>query len=97
MSEVVRVRRRGGLGSILNSKSEYNRCHITRLRVEEKEEQDLREQEMVNRGSGSSTRLRGGTKRERDSQGEQRDKYREQETSRTGRGGWSQKTEEEEV
>ena len=46
VSEAVRIRRRGGLGSILNSKSEYNRCHITRLRGEEKEEQELREQEM---------------------------------------------------
>ena len=35
VSEAVRIRRRGGLGSIMNSKSEYNRCHITRLRVEE--------------------------------------------------------------
>ena len=37
---------RGGLGSILNSKSEYNRCHIARLRLEEEEEQEKREQEM---------------------------------------------------
>ena len=45
VSEAVRIRRRGGLGSILNSKSEYNRCHITRLRVEEDEEQEMNEEE----------------------------------------------------
>ena len=44
--EAVRIRRRGGEGSILNSKTEYNRCHIPRLRVEEKEETRRREQEI---------------------------------------------------
>ena len=38
VSEAVRIRRRGGMGSILNSKAEYNRCHIPRLKVEEGEE-----------------------------------------------------------
>ena len=37
--EAVQIRRRGGSGSILNSKSEFNRCHIPRLVVEEEDEQ----------------------------------------------------------
>ena len=45
VSEAIRIRRRGGLGSILNSKSEYNRCHISRLRVEDEKEEEEREQE----------------------------------------------------
>ena len=32
-AEAVRIRRRGG--SVLNSKSEYNRCYIPRLRLED--------------------------------------------------------------
>ena len=44
IGEAIRIRRRGGLGSILNSKSEYNRCHIPRLRVEDKDEEEEREQ-----------------------------------------------------
>ena len=39
----MRIRRRGGIGNILNSKSEYNRCHIARLRVEDEGEQEERE------------------------------------------------------
>ena len=39
--EAVRIRRRGGAGQILNSKAEYNRCHIPRL-VVEKEDEDSR-------------------------------------------------------
>ena len=45
VSEAVRIRRRGGEGSILNSRAEYNRCHIPRLRVEEEEEGQKREKE----------------------------------------------------
>ena len=37
-SKAVRIRRRGGEHIILNSKAEYNRCHIPRLRVEQEEE-----------------------------------------------------------
>ena len=48
--EAVRIAKRGGAGSILNSKSEYNRCYIPRLRVEEqdviKEMEKLEEQEL---------------------------------------------------
>ena len=36
--EAVRIRRRGGASAILNSRSEFNRCHIPRLVVEEEEE-----------------------------------------------------------
>ena len=32
--EAVRIRRRGGMGSILNSKGEFSRCYIPRLVVE---------------------------------------------------------------
>ena len=48
IAEAVRIRRRGGEGSILNSKSEYNRCHIPRLQLEEQEQEEelkRREQE----------------------------------------------------
>ena len=38
MSKAVRIRRRGGEGAVLNSKAEFNRCYIPRLRLEEKEE-----------------------------------------------------------
>ena len=37
--EAVRIRRRGGAGQILNSKGEFNRCHIPRLVVEEEDEE----------------------------------------------------------
>ena len=33
--EAVRIMRRGGAGSVLNSRGEFNRCYIPRLRVEE--------------------------------------------------------------
>ena len=39
LGEAVRIRRRGGQGSILNNKSEYDRCRIPRLVLEEKEEE----------------------------------------------------------
>ena len=46
--EAVRIRRRGGEGAILNSKGEFNRSHIPRLVLEEKEivtEEQKKEQE----------------------------------------------------
>ena len=46
VSEAVRIRRRGGEGNILNSKAEYTRCHIPRLRVEEEEETTRREEQL---------------------------------------------------
>ena len=49
--EAVRIRRRGGEGAILNSKGEFNRSHIPRLVLEEKEnvtEEQKREQEKKN-------------------------------------------------
>ena len=48
VAEAVRIRRRRGEGSILNSRSEFNRCHIPRLQLEEQEPEDeiiRREQE----------------------------------------------------
>ena len=47
VSEAVRIRRRGGAGSILNSKTEFNRCHIPRLRVEDEEEAKQREEQLL--------------------------------------------------
>ena len=35
--EAVRIQRRGGAGSVLNSRGEFNRCYIPRLRVVEEE------------------------------------------------------------
>lgn len=45
ISEAVRIGRRGGESRILNSKAEYNRSHIPRLRVEEEQETKKREEE----------------------------------------------------
>ena len=45
IKEAVRIRRRGGASQILNSRSEFNRCHIPRLVVEE-EDEDSREQRL---------------------------------------------------
>ena len=45
IKESVRIRRRGGDSQILNSRSEFNRCHIPRLVVEE-EDEDSREQRL---------------------------------------------------
>ena len=39
--EAVRIRRRGGAGQILNSKCEFNRCHIPRLVVEEEDKDEM--------------------------------------------------------
>ena len=46
IKEAVRIRRRGGGGRILNSKSEYNRCQIPRL-VVEIEDDDKRAQRLA--------------------------------------------------
>ena len=46
ISEAVRIRRRGGAGGVLNSKAEYNRSHIPRLRVENEEEMKEREENL---------------------------------------------------
>ena len=47
VGEAVRIRRRGGATGILNSKTEYSRCHIPRLQVEKEEETQKREQEII--------------------------------------------------
>ena len=44
VAEAVRIRRRGGEGAILNSKAEFNRCHIPRLQMEEEEPEGAREE-----------------------------------------------------
>ena len=43
--EAVRIMRRGGAGSVLNSKSEFNRCYIPRLKVEEQDKIKKMEQQ----------------------------------------------------
>ena len=40
IGEAVRIMRRGGEGVIFNSKSEYDRCKIPRLQVEEQKEEE---------------------------------------------------------
>ena len=42
VGEAVRIRRRGGAGSILNSKSEFDRCRIPRLVVEQEDEEETK-------------------------------------------------------
>ena len=42
VGEAVRIRRRGGAGSILNSKSEYDRCRIPRLVIEQEDEEEIK-------------------------------------------------------
>ena len=56
--EAVRIRRRGGAGHILNSKSEFNRCHIPRLVVEE-EEEDVRKQRLAKEEKERQELIRG--------------------------------------
>jgi len=46
VGEAVRIRRRGGEGAILNSKSEYLRCHIPRLQLEDKATREQREEDI---------------------------------------------------
>ena len=45
LGEAVRIRRRGGQGSILNSKAEYDRCYIPRLVVEERNDKEAEQEE----------------------------------------------------
>ena len=45
--EAVRIRRRGGEGAILNSKAEFNRCYIPRLRLEEQDIEKLEREEQL--------------------------------------------------
>ena len=49
VAEAVRIRRRGGEGAILNSRGEFNRSHIPRLRIEEEEPAGAREARMKER------------------------------------------------
>ena len=43
--EAVRIRRRGGENMILNSRSEFNRCHIPRLTIQEEDMEDRKVRE----------------------------------------------------
>ena len=49
IGEAVRIRRRGGAGAILNSKSEYSRCKIPRLVLEDVDEEEEQRQEQQDR------------------------------------------------
>ena len=42
----MRIMLRGGAGSILNSKSEFDRCKIPRHVLEEQDEEEIRKAEM---------------------------------------------------
>ena len=60
VAEAVRIRRRGGEGAILNSKAEFNRCHIPRLQLEEEEPEGANmesEQELVSRIEEHNSRI----------------------------------------
>ena len=43
-AEAVRIRRRGGEGAVLNSKAEFNRCYLPRLRLVDEQESMQMEQ-----------------------------------------------------
>ena len=45
VAESVRIRRRGGEGEILNSKTEFSRCRIPRLQLEEDKNKEEREKQ----------------------------------------------------
>ena len=55
VAEAIRIRRRGGEGAVLNSRGEFNRSYIPRLRVVEEEEPEeekearLENRELLNR------------------------------------------------
>ena len=59
VKEAVRIRRRGGAGAILNSKSEFNRCHIPRLQMEEEETEGAREREESEAADKANEELTG--------------------------------------
>ena len=53
-AEAVRIRRRGGEGSVLNSRSEYNRCYIPRLCLVEEDivaEMERQEEDSIKEAS----------------------------------------------
>ena len=45
VGEAIRIRKRGGEGGVLNSKAEYNRSYIPRLQIENKADEEAREQD----------------------------------------------------
>ena len=47
VKEAVRIRRREGAGHILNSKAEFNRCHIPCLIIEEEDHEVTNEREKL--------------------------------------------------
>ena len=72
LGEAVRIRRRGGAGSILNSISEYDRCKIPRLvledideeQIKKEDEQEMREKmELLDAGEKQRVEPRTGSRR----------------------------------
>ena len=45
IGEACRIMLRGGAGAILNSKSEFDRCKIPRLILQDQDEEEIRKQE----------------------------------------------------
>ena len=66
LGEAVRIRRRGGQGSILNSKSEFDLCRIPRLVLKENEEEQVKheEEEEQRELNNIMEKSQGGSKRE---------------------------------
>ena len=54
IGEAVRIGRRGGAGMVLNSKSEFNRCRIPRLIIEEIDEEQIRDTRGGRKGAENS-------------------------------------------
>ena len=52
VGEAIRIRNRGGEGSILNAKGEYNRCTITRLTLGEEQEGEKTKPQQMDEGEG---------------------------------------------
>ena len=52
VGEAIRIRNRGGEGSILNAKGEYNRCTITRLTLGEEQEGEKTKPQKMDEGEG---------------------------------------------
>ena len=45
VGDAVKIRRRGGQGAVLNSKSEFDRCRIPRLILEEHNQEQIKKLE----------------------------------------------------
>ena len=75
MKEAIRIKRRGGAANILNSKGEFNRCHIPRLVMEE----ESSDQKVERRQWEQSERDRMKPELDQEDSNWQDNKFREQE------------------